>query len=142
MPKYRVCIGFVASYGVLVAVQAALVAAPGRPRRLDGSRLLGLAMPAVALVAGVVIAQLAGGADFLTDLAAVATPLLAAGAGWARRWRALLASSVPWRRSLPRCSRPEPGRRAVGRSHGSPRSACRRSTRSRGCGRTRSEPSC
>jgi len=90
MPKYRVCIGFVASYGVLVAVQAALVAAPGRPRRLGGSRLLGLAIPAVALVAGVVIAQLAGGADFLTALAAVATPLLAAGAGWARRW------PLPW----------------------------------------------
>src|SRR5689334_3942258 len=90
MPKYRVCIGFVASYGVLVAVQAALVAAPGRPRRLGGSRLLGLAIPAVALVAGVVIAQLARGADFLTALAAVATPLLAAGAGWARRW------PLPW----------------------------------------------
>jgi hypothetical protein len=90
MRKYRSAIGFVASYGVLVAVQAALVAAPGRPRRLRGSRLLGLAIPAAALVAGVVIAQLAGGADFLTALAAVATPLLAAGAGWARRW------SLPW----------------------------------------------
>ena len=66
------------------------MAAPGRPRRLGGSRLLGLAIPAVALVAGVVIAQLAGGADFLTALAAVATPLLAAGAGWARRW------PLPW----------------------------------------------
>ena len=43
-----------------------------------------------ALVAGVVIAQLAGGANFLTALAAVATPLLAAGAGWARRW------ALPW----------------------------------------------
>jgi hypothetical protein len=66
------------------------VLAPGRPRRLVGSRLLGLAIPAAALVAGVVIAQLAGGADFLTALAAVATPLLAAGAGWARRW------PLPW----------------------------------------------
>jgi hypothetical protein len=83
-------IGFVASYGALVAVQAALVLAPGRPRRLGGSRLLGLAIPAAALVAGVAIAQLAGGADFLTALAAVATPLLAAGAGWARRW------PLPW----------------------------------------------
>jgi hypothetical protein len=71
-------------------VQAALVAAPGRPRHLGGSRLLGLAVPAAALVAGVAIAQLAGGADFLTALAAVATPLLAAGAGWARRW------PLPW----------------------------------------------
>ena len=75
---------------MLVALQAALVAAPGRPRRLGGSRLLGLAIPAAALVAGVAIAQLAGGADFLTALAAVATPLLAAGAGWARRW------PLPW----------------------------------------------
>ncbi|HEX4804729.1 MAG TPA: hypothetical protein VFU94_02415 [Conexibacter sp.] len=83
-------IGFVASYGVLVAAQAALVLAPGRPRRLGGSRLLGLAIPAAALVAGVAIAQLAGGADFLTALAAVATPLLAAGAGWVRRW------PLPW----------------------------------------------
>ena len=79
---------------MLVAVQAALVAAPGRPRRLGGSRLLGLAIPAVALVAGVVIAQVAGGADFLTALAAVATPLLAAGAGWARRW------PLPWLAAL------------------------------------------
>ena len=71
---------------MLVAVQAALVAAPGRPRRLGASRLLGLAIPVAALVAGVTIAQLAGGASFLTALAAVATPLLAAGAGWARRW--------------------------------------------------------
>ncbi|HSC50134.1 MAG TPA: hypothetical protein VLD16_07710 [Gaiellaceae bacterium] len=75
---------------MLVTVQAALVLAPGRPRRLGRSRLLGLAIPSAALVAGVATAQLAGGADFLTALAAVATPLLAAGAGWARRW------PLPW----------------------------------------------
>ena len=63
---------------------------PGRPPRLGSSRLLGLAVPAAALVAGVAIAQAAGGADFLTALAAVATPLLAAGAGWARGW------PLPW----------------------------------------------
>ena len=63
---------------------------PGRPPRLGSSRLLGLGVPAAALVAGVVIAQAAGGADFLTALAAVATPLLAAGAGWARGW------PLPW----------------------------------------------
>jgi hypothetical protein len=45
-----------------------------------------LVVPAAALVVGVVVAQAAGGADFLTALAAVATPLLAAGAGWARGW--------------------------------------------------------
>jgi hypothetical protein len=75
---------------VLVLAQAALVLAPGRPPRLVSSRVLGLAIPAGALVAGVVIAQAGGGAGFLTALAAVATPLLAAGAGWARGWR------LPW----------------------------------------------
>jgi hypothetical protein len=63
------------------------VLAPGRPPRLVSSRALGLTIPAAALVAGVVVAQISGGADFLTALAAVATPLLAAGAGWARSWR-------------------------------------------------------
>jgi hypothetical protein len=66
------------------------VLAPGRPPRLVSSRLLGLTIPAAALVAGVIVAQLAGGADFLTALAAVATPVLAAGAGWARGW------PLPW----------------------------------------------
>jgi len=66
------------------------VLVPGRPPRLRSSRLLGLTIPAAALVAGVVVAQTAGGADFLTALAAVATPLLAAGAGWARGW------PLPW----------------------------------------------
>ena len=75
---------------MLVLVQAALVFAPGRPPRLVSSRGLGLTIPAAALVAGVIVAQISGGADFLTALAAVATPLLAAGAGWARRWR------FPW----------------------------------------------
>ena len=71
-------------------VQGALVLAPGRPLRLVSSRALGLTIPAAALVAGVAVAQIGGGADFLTALAAVATPLLAAGAGWARGWR------LPW----------------------------------------------
>jgi hypothetical protein len=82
--------GFAGSYAVLVLAQAALVLAPGRPRQLLSSRSLGLAIPAAALVVGVIVAQLSGGADFLTALAAVATPLLAAGAGWARNWR------LPW----------------------------------------------
>jgi hypothetical protein len=83
-------VGPVASYGTLVVVQAALVAAPARPWRIASSRLLGLVIPAAALVLGVAIARASGGADFLTALATVATPLLAAGAGWARGWR------VPW----------------------------------------------
>lgn len=78
------------SYAVLVAVQAALVLAPGRPRRLASSRVLGLAIPVAALVVGVTLAQVSGGADFLAALAAVATPVLAAAAGWARGWRS------PW----------------------------------------------
>jgi hypothetical protein len=80
-------VGFVPSYAVLVVVQAALVLAPGRPRRLWSSRVLGLAIPATALVLGVTLAQVGGGADFLAALAAFATPVLAAAAGWARGWR-------------------------------------------------------
>ena len=79
---------------MLVTVQAALVLVPGRPPRLLSSRALGLVIPAAALVVGVVVAQTAGGADFLAALAAVATPLLAAGAGWARGWR------FPWLQAL------------------------------------------
>src|SRR4051812_8214795 len=82
--------GLVPSYGLLVAVQAALVLAPGRPRRLASSRALGLVIPAAAMAVGVALASSTGGADFLTALAAVATPILAAGAGWARGW------SRPW----------------------------------------------
>jgi hypothetical protein len=81
---------FVPSYAVLVVVQAALVLAPGRPRRFLSSRVLGLAIPAAALVVGVVLAQVSGGADFLAALAAFATPVLAAAAGWARGW------PLPW----------------------------------------------
>jgi hypothetical protein len=38
-------------------------------------------------VLGVTLAQVGGGADFLAALAAFATPVLAAAAGWARGWR-------------------------------------------------------
>jgi hypothetical protein len=79
--------GVVPSYAVLVLVQAALVVAPARPRRLVSSRALGLAIPAAAMVVGVAVARAHGGAELLTALATVATPVLAAGAGWARGWR-------------------------------------------------------
>lgn len=82
--------GFVPSYAVLVVVQAALVLPPGRARRLGSSRVLGLAIPAAALVLGVALAQASGGADFLAALAAFATPVLAAAGGWARGW------PLPW----------------------------------------------
>src|ERR1043166_9164407 len=71
-------------------MQAALVLAPGRPRHLWSSRVLGLAVPGAALVVGVVLAQASGGASFLAALAAFATPALAAAAGWARGW------PLPW----------------------------------------------
>jgi hypothetical protein len=79
-------VGLVPSYGLLVAVQAALVLVRGRPHRLASSRALGLVIPAAAMAIGVVLASSTGGADFLTALAAIATPILAAGAGWARGW--------------------------------------------------------
>ena len=71
--------------------------APGAPRRRASSRTLGLAVPAAALVVGVAVAREAGGAGFLTTLAALATPALAAAAGWARGWRlpVLAALAVP-----------------------------------------------
>lgn len=53
---------------------------------MASSRALGLLIPAAALAAGVALASSTGGADFLTALAAIATPILAAGAGWARGW--------------------------------------------------------
>jgi hypothetical protein len=83
-------VGLVPSYGLLVAVQAALVLVPGRPRRLASSKVLGLIVPAAAMAIGVALASSTGGADFLTALAAIATPILAAGAGWTRGW------SRPW----------------------------------------------
>ncbi len=51
------------------------------------SRTLGLMIPAAAMVVGISVARMHGGASFLTALAAVATPVLAAGAGWVRGWR-------------------------------------------------------
>jgi hypothetical protein len=80
-------VGGAASYAVLVLVQAALVAAPARRRQFLSSRTLGLMIPAAAMVVGLSAARMQGGASLLTALAAVATPVLAAGAGWVRGWR-------------------------------------------------------
>ena len=79
--------GVAPSYAVLVLVQAALVAMPARRRQLVSSRTLGLTIPAAAMVVGVSVARMHGGASLLTALATVATPVLAAGAGWVRGWR-------------------------------------------------------
>ncbi len=79
-------LGLVPSYAALCLVQAALVALPWRPWRLARSRALGVIVPLAALAAGVALVRgLAGGADALAGLAAVAAPLLAAASGWA--WR-------------------------------------------------------
>jgi len=75
------------SYLALACVQGCLVLVSARTRRLASSRLLGVAIPAVALGLGVGLALAPGGAVFLADLATVATPLLAALAGAARGWR-------------------------------------------------------
>jgi hypothetical protein len=80
-------VSLVAAYGALVLVQAALVLVPGRPPRLLASRALGLTIPAGAMVVGVALARTRDGSDSLATIAAVATPLLAAGCGWARGWR-------------------------------------------------------
>jgi hypothetical protein len=68
----------------LVCLQGLLVLVPARTRRLPSSRLLGISIPAAALVVGVGLAQAGGGASFLAALAAIATPVLAALAGFAR----------------------------------------------------------
>ena len=81
----------------LDCLQGVLVLAPTNRASRASSRLLGVAIPGLALVGGVFVASAAGGASFLTWLAAIATPLLAAAAGWARSWPApwLPALAVP-----------------------------------------------
>jgi hypothetical protein len=73
------------------------VLAPGTPRRRFSSRALGVVIPALALALGVSIVRIHGGAGFLATVGTVATPTLAAAAGWARGWRApwLPAAVVP-----------------------------------------------
>jgi hypothetical protein len=76
-------------YAALCAAQGALVAAPSGGRR-GGRRhaLLGLAAPAAAMVVGVGVIRLLGsGADLLTWLGTIGTPIAAAAVGWAARWR-------------------------------------------------------
>ncbi|MFN8187258.1 MAG: hypothetical protein U0R69_09270 [Gaiellales bacterium] len=79
---------FVPSYVVLCLVQGLLVLASWRPFRVARSSLLGLVLPVAMLAAGVgIVRAFSGGADALTTLAAVATPLLAALVGRLRGWR-------------------------------------------------------
>jgi hypothetical protein len=81
---------FAPSDVALDCLQGALVLLPTNRAPLVSSRLFGIAIPGLALLVGVLVASAAGGASFLASLAAVATPLLAAAAGWARFW------PTPW----------------------------------------------
>ena len=94
------------SYAVLCAVQAALVAAPGRTAGRRGRGWVGIAVPAAALAIGVAVLDRASwGPHALTLLASIATPLLAAAAGAVagrRRWwlwppAALVLWLLAWR---------------------------------------------
>jgi hypothetical protein len=94
----RVTLAFWASDAVLISVQASLVALPAAPHPTALRRLRGAAwalVPAASIAGTIAILALAPGtADFLTYLALVATPLLAAFAlghiiHGARPWLAL-----------------------------------------------------
>ncbi|MGZ4431708.1 MAG: hypothetical protein ACXVYV_08695 [Gaiellales bacterium] len=82
-------------YAILCGVQGALVAAPCHREPISTRRLLGVAVPAAAMVIGVGAIQLLGqGAQLLAWLAALATPLLAAAAGWSLRWPRPVVTAV------------------------------------------------
>jgi hypothetical protein len=79
------------SYATLCVIQGLLVLAPGRPLVLARSRVLGVLILLATTGAGIgIVRGLDGGADALTAVATVATPLLFAAVGWARGWR------LPW----------------------------------------------
>jgi hypothetical protein len=82
-----VSLDFVPSYATLCTVQGLLVLAPSEPFRLARSSALGLLLPAAMLGLGVgLVNAFSAGADALTTLAAVATPLLAAFCARIRGW--------------------------------------------------------
>lgn len=89
------------SYAVLCLVQGLLVLAPWVPRRLVRGpggfvRVALVAVPAVMLVAGVVIVRTAeGGARAVTALATIAAPLLALAIGWAMGWGRVAFAGPP-----------------------------------------------
>ena len=81
-------LGFWLSYATLSLVQGLLVLVPVPKGRLQGSRMLGLLLPAGLLLAGVLLVRdLSHGAQALTDLATFGTPLAAALAGVLLGWR-------------------------------------------------------
>lgn len=75
------------SYAVLCLLQGLLVLAPGHTWTFARSRVLGLVVLLAATGGGIgIVRAFDSGADDLTALATVATPVLAAASGWARRW--------------------------------------------------------
>lgn len=81
-PRGELSLGLAPSYAVLCAVQAATAAAPGRRATRSGPGLVGLAVPAALLGAGVaVLDTLPQGARWLAWLATFGTPALAAASG-------------------------------------------------------------
>jgi hypothetical protein len=78
-------------YVTLCVAQGVLVVIPavGRENTTRRNALLGIAGPAVAMVIGVGVVGLLGGAgaSFLTWLGTIATPVLAGFLGWTARWR-------------------------------------------------------
>lgn len=84
-------IQFVPSYATLCVVQGLIVLAPWRQVQLARSNVVGLAVPLGMLGLGVgIVNAFSAGADVLTTLAAVATPLLASVVAYLRGWR------LPW----------------------------------------------
>ena len=79
------------SYAVLCAVQAAIVLTARPPRHRGRTGVAGVAIPALLLIAGVVLIRSTGsGPHALAYAGAVGTPLLAA----AGRWRIPLAAAL------------------------------------------------
>ena len=85
-------------YVTLCLVQGVLVAIPavGRDSSTRRGALLGLVGPAAAMVVGVGLVGLLGGAgaSLLSWLGTVATPVLAGSLGWIARWRRPAATAL------------------------------------------------
>jgi hypothetical protein len=85
-------------YVSLCVAQGVLVAIPavGRDSTTRRGALVGLVGPAAAMIVGVGLVALLGGAgaSLLTWLGTVATPVLAGSLGWIARWRWPAATAV------------------------------------------------
>lgn len=85
-------------YVTLCVAQGVLVAIPAVGRDSTDRRhaLVGIAGPAAAMIVGVTLVGVLGGAgaSFLTWLGTVATPVLAGSLGWTARWRMPLLTAI------------------------------------------------